>query len=47
MGTLLGVKHLTTKGDYMLNIVMQDGFYTLGINLMYRDYFTVNVRGHV
>jgi hypothetical protein len=41
------VKHLTKKVDYMFNFDLQDGFYTLGINLAKRDYFAVNVRGQL
>jgi hypothetical protein len=44
METLLGVKHLTRKGDYMFAFDLQDGFYALGINKAYRDCFTVKVR---
>eukprot|EP00873_Tetraselmis_striata_P036117 jgi/Tetstr1/456381/TSEL_043115.t1 len=40
--TLLGVRHLTKKGDYMFSF---DGFYALGIAEADRDYFTVDVRG--
>jgi hypothetical protein len=48
METLLGVRHLTRKGDYyMFNFDRHDGFYALGINLVDRDYFTVNVRGQL
>jgi hypothetical protein len=36
METLLGVRHLTRKGDYMFNIYPAN-----------RDYFTVNVRGQL
>eukprot|EP00873_Tetraselmis_striata_P013848 jgi/Tetstr1/434112/TSEL_023256.t1 len=45
METLMGVRHLTTKGDYMLSFDLQDGFYALGIAPSDRDYFTVNIRG--
>eukprot|EP00873_Tetraselmis_striata_P012255 jgi/Tetstr1/432519/TSEL_021892.t1 len=45
MKTLMGVRHLTAKGDYMLSFDMQDGFYALGIAPSDRDYFTVNIRG--
>jgi hypothetical protein len=47
METLLGVKHRTRKGDYMLCFDMQDGFYAVSINPADRDYFTVNVRGQL
>ena len=47
METLLGVKHLTRKGDYMFSFDLQDGFYALGINPADRNYFTVNVRGQL
>eukprot|EP00873_Tetraselmis_striata_P035598 jgi/Tetstr1/455862/TSEL_042651.t1 len=42
--TLLGVRHLTKKGDYMFSFDLQDGFYALGIAEADRDYFTVDVR---
>ena len=45
METLLGVRNLTRKGDYMFIINVQDGFYALGINPVDRDYFTLNLRG--
>jgi dipeptidase len=45
METLLGVKHLTQKGDYIFSFDLQDGFYALGINPEYRDHFNVNVCG--
>eukprot|EP00873_Tetraselmis_striata_P016168 jgi/Tetstr1/436432/TSEL_025261.t1 len=45
METLMGVRHLTAKGDYMFSFDMQDGFYALGIAPSDRDYFTVNIRG--
>jgi hypothetical protein len=45
MEMLMGVKHLTRKGDYMSSFDMQYGFYALGINAPDRDYFTVKVRG--
>eukprot|EP00873_Tetraselmis_striata_P010132 jgi/Tetstr1/430396/TSEL_020206.t1 len=44
METLLGVRHLTKKGDYMFSFDLQDGFYALGIAEADRDYFTVDVR---
>jgi hypothetical protein len=47
METLMEVKHLTRKKDYMFSFNLQDGFYTMGINPADRDYFTVNVRGHL
>eukprot|EP00873_Tetraselmis_striata_P014900 jgi/Tetstr1/435164/TSEL_002620.t1 len=47
MGTLLGVRHLTKKGDYMFSFDLQDGFYALGIAEADRDYFTVDVRGQL
>eukprot|EP00873_Tetraselmis_striata_P033451 jgi/Tetstr1/453715/TSEL_040671.t1 len=31
METLLGVRHLTKKGDYMFSFDLQDGFYALGM----------------
>eukprot|EP00873_Tetraselmis_striata_P012612 jgi/Tetstr1/432876/TSEL_022225.t1 len=45
METLLGVRHLTKKEDYMLSFDLQDGFYALCIAEAGRDYFTVDVRG--
>eukprot|EP00873_Tetraselmis_striata_P038228 jgi/Tetstr1/458492/TSEL_044898.t1 len=45
METLMGVRHLTAKGDYMFSFDMQDGFYAMGIAPSDRDYFTVNIRG--
>jgi hypothetical protein len=47
METLLGVKHLTRKGNYMFNFNLQDGSYALGINPTDRDYFTLNVHGQL
>jgi hypothetical protein len=47
METLLGVRHLTRKGDYMFSFDLQDGFYALGINPADRNYFTVIVRGQL
>eukprot|EP00873_Tetraselmis_striata_P045957 jgi/Tetstr1/466221/TSEL_010779.t1 len=47
METLLGVRHLTKKGDCMFSFDLQDGFYALGIAKADRDYFTVNVRGQL
>eukprot|EP00873_Tetraselmis_striata_P042119 jgi/Tetstr1/462383/TSEL_007389.t1 len=47
METLLGVRHLTKKGDYTLSFDLQDGFYALGIAEADRDYFTVDVRGQL
>eukprot|EP00873_Tetraselmis_striata_P006615 jgi/Tetstr1/426879/TSEL_017092.t1 len=45
METLMGVRHLTAKGDYMFSFDLQDGFYALGIAPSDRDYFTSNIRG--
>eukprot|EP00873_Tetraselmis_striata_P045582 jgi/Tetstr1/465846/TSEL_010466.t1 len=45
METLMGVRHLTAKGDYMFSFDLQDGFYAIGITPSDRDYFTVNIRG--
>jgi hypothetical protein len=45
METLLGVKHVTRKGDVMYNFDLKDGFYALGINQVNRGCFRVNVRG--
>eukprot|EP00873_Tetraselmis_striata_P006924 jgi/Tetstr1/427188/TSEL_017376.t1 len=47
METLLGVRHLTKKGDYMFSFDLQDVFYALGIAHADRDYFTVDVRGQL
>eukprot|EP00873_Tetraselmis_striata_P022713 jgi/Tetstr1/442977/TSEL_031037.t1 len=47
METLLGVRHLTKKGDYMFSFDLQDGFYALGIAEADGDYFTVDVRGQL
>ena len=47
MESLLGVRHLTRKGDYMFSFDLKDGFYALGIAEDHRDYFTVNVRGQL
>eukprot|EP00873_Tetraselmis_striata_P004554 jgi/Tetstr1/424818/TSEL_015321.t1 len=45
METLMGVRHLTAKWDYMFSFDLQDGFYALGIAPSDRDYFTVSIRG--
>eukprot|EP00873_Tetraselmis_striata_P023178 jgi/Tetstr1/443442/TSEL_031453.t1 len=45
METLMGVRHLTAKGDYRFSFDLQDGFYALGIAPSDRDYFTVNICG--
>jgi hypothetical protein len=45
--TLLRVKHLTRKGEYMFNFDLQDGFYALGINPSYPNYFIVDMRGQL
>eukprot|EP00873_Tetraselmis_striata_P002827 jgi/Tetstr1/423091/TSEL_013862.t1 len=37
METLLGVRHLTGKGDYVFSVDLQDGFYALGIAETDRD----------
>jgi hypothetical protein len=47
METLLGVRHLTRKVDYVFIFVLHDGFYAHGINPADRNYFTVNVRGQL
>eukprot|EP00873_Tetraselmis_striata_P019837 jgi/Tetstr1/440101/TSEL_028459.t1 len=39
METLMGVRHLTAKGDYMCSFDLQDGFYAMGI-----DYFMRGAR---
>jgi hypothetical protein len=46
MATLLVVKHLTRKRDYLFSFDLQDGFYALGINQVESDSFMVNVREH-
>eukprot|EP00873_Tetraselmis_striata_P011874 jgi/Tetstr1/432138/TSEL_021595.t1 len=45
--TLLGVRHLTKKGNYIFSFDLQDGFYALGIAEADRDYFTVDVQGQL
>jgi hypothetical protein len=45
METLLGVKKLLKKGDYMSSFDLKDGFFALGRNPTNRAYFTLNVRG--
>jgi hypothetical protein len=45
MKTLLGVRHITRRGD--LSLDLQDGFYALGNAPKFRDYFTINVRGQL
>jgi hypothetical protein len=45
MESLLQVRHLTRRGDYLFSFDLQDGFYALGIRPADRDYFTVNIRG--
>jgi hypothetical protein len=45
METLMWVRHLTRKGDYIFSYDLEDGAYALGVNPTDRDYFTVNVRG--
>eukprot|EP00873_Tetraselmis_striata_P008982 jgi/Tetstr1/429246/TSEL_001909.t1 len=45
METLLRVRHLTKKGNYMFSFDLQDGFYAPGIAEADRYYFTVDVRG--
>eukprot|EP00873_Tetraselmis_striata_P012004 jgi/Tetstr1/432268/TSEL_002302.t1 len=42
METLLEVRHLTKKGDYMFSFDLQDGFYGPCIAEADRDYFTVD-----
>eukprot|EP00873_Tetraselmis_striata_P007730 jgi/Tetstr1/427994/TSEL_018067.t1 len=43
METLMCVRHLTAKGDYMFSFDLQDGFYAMGIAPSDRDYFTVDI----
>jgi hypothetical protein len=45
MQTLLGVRYLTHRGDYMSSFDLHDGFYALRIAQEFRDCFTINVRG--
>eukprot|EP00873_Tetraselmis_striata_P026230 jgi/Tetstr1/446494/TSEL_034022.t1 len=40
METLMDVRHLTKKGDYMFSFNLHDGFYAVGIAPSDRDYFT-------
>jgi hypothetical protein len=47
MKSLIGVRHLTRKGDYMFSFDDKDGFYALGIVPEQRDFLTVNVRGQL
>jgi hypothetical protein len=47
MEFLLGVGHLTRKGDYMFSFDLKDGFFVLGIVPEQRDFLTVNVRGQL
>jgi hypothetical protein len=44
METLLGVRHISRKGYYMLSFDLQVEIYALGINPADRNYFTVDVR---
>jgi hypothetical protein len=45
MESLLGVRHLTRKGNYMFSFDLKDEFYALGIVPEQIDFLTVNVRG--
>jgi hypothetical protein len=47
MESMLGVRHLTRKGDYMFSFDLKDGFYALGIVPELRDFLTINVRGQL
>jgi hypothetical protein len=47
MKTLLSVRHLTRRGDYVLSFDMHDGLYAMGIAPCFREDFTVNVRGQL
>jgi hypothetical protein len=47
MESLLGVRRLTRKVDYMFSFDAKNGFYALGIVPQQRDFMTVNVRGHL
>jgi hypothetical protein len=47
MVSLLGVRHLTRKGDYMFSFELKEGFYALGIVPKQRHFLTVNVRGQM
>jgi hypothetical protein len=44
MEYVLGVRHLTRKGDYMFSFDLKDVFYALGIVPEQRDFLAVNVR---
>ena len=43
--TLKNLRSIGQKGDWMFSFDLRDGFYALGIQPEYRDYFTVNIRG--
>lgn len=43
--TLKRLRHLARHNDWMLSFDLQDGYYALGIDPEYRDFFTVNYRG--
>jgi hypothetical protein len=43
--TLLHVRHLTPKGDYLFSFDLQDGLYALGIRPLDRDFLKMNIRG--
>jgi hypothetical protein len=47
MESLLGVRHLTRKGDYIFSFDLKDGFYALGIVPQQRDFLTLNVRSQM
>jgi hypothetical protein len=47
MESLLGVRHLTRKDDYMFSFDLKGGFYARGIVLQQRDFLTMNVRGQL
>jgi hypothetical protein len=47
MEYVLGVRHLTRKGDYMFSFDLKDGLYTLGIVPKQRDFLTIDVRGQL
>jgi hypothetical protein len=47
MESLLGVRHLTQKGDYMFSLDLKNRFYALGIVPQQRDFLIVSVRGQL
>jgi hypothetical protein len=47
MESMLGVRHLTRKGDNMFSFGLKDGFYASAIIPEQRDFLTLNVRGQL